>query len=212
MKRLLFLALVALLVLACLGLLASSALAWQAPWSPQPNSAYVIPLSEVFGGNICYYFDSNLNETDLYNPSGPVAIPSGYAVYIFWGFGSPIRGTIQNIPFDLPSSYAVSGDHGFSWSLSAAAALPMWTNVFNAGTGPAFNKENATIWERQWYDQLGTGALADGSYTGSTIETTTRPITDSSFTGDTWFKHAQKKPIKFFPGSATYTFAFTVGQ
>jgi hypothetical protein len=208
MKKLL---LVSVLAVALLGLLASPAFAYQATLTPQPNSAYVVPAQEWFGGNIVNFTDSTGNwSTDEFVPGGPVTIPSGYNVWILWGWGSPIRGTVQNIPSDLLSSFSVSGDNGYSWALSAAAAQPLWTDLYNAGTGPAFNKANASIWQRDWYVDL--GPLADGSYAGSTIQTYTRPVTDSTFTGDTWVKHAQQKPIKLAPGTSYYTFAFIVGQ
>jgi opacity protein-like surface antigen len=202
MKRLL---LVCVLAVALLALLAAPALAWQPPETMQPGNAYVGVMSEVFGN---YWYDLDASGTPVFH-DGTEAIPSGDHVWLSFGWGSPIRGTIQNFPSHGLYGLEVSGPEGYSWSISQAASKQQWSVLYNGGPGPAFNKASTTIWVRDWYVDL--GVLGVGTYSGKTTETYTRPVTDSSFMYDPWVKHEQQRPIKVPPGTNHYTFAFTMG-
>jgi hypothetical protein len=204
-KTLLVVALALLLAL----VVAAPAFAWQAPATPQPGNAYVIPSDQWFGANDWWEIDANGAATD--HRGNVDAIPAEYNVWIAFGWASPIRGTIQNIPFTYLNAFTISDASGnVVWSMPAAVAQSYWSIVYNVGKHPAFNKADATYWERDWYVEL--PPLAAGSYTGSTVQTYTRIITDSSFAGHNWSKHAQQRPLKVAPGTFTDSFAFTVGS
>jgi hypothetical protein len=187
---------------------AAPALAWQAPMPPEPGNAYVVPSDQWFGDN---YWWEMLPNGDFKDHWGNVdAIPADYDVWITFGWASPIRGTIQNIPFTLLHAFTISDANGeVVWSMSAAVARSYWSILYNMGKLPAFNKASATYWARDWFVEL--PPLAAGSYSGSTVQTWTRIVTDSSFMGETWSKHAQQRPLHLTPGTHTDSFAFTVG-
>ena len=103
----------------------------------------------------------------------------------------------------IPSSYltaiTVKDAQGHNvLRVPCSEAKSLWTVVYNAGTIPAFNKAEASGWDRDWYVKL--PKLPAGTYTGTNIQTYTRVITDSSFIGGEWSKHAQQRPIELLPG------------
>jgi hypothetical protein len=85
-------------------------------------------------------------------------------------------------------AFTLNGDTGYGWSMDAAASTQQWSVVYDGGTGPAFNKENANRWKRELCVT----------------------INNLSFYGDTWCKHARQKPVMMAAGTYPYTFAFSV--
>jgi hypothetical protein len=64
-------------------------------------------------------------------------------------------------------------------------------------------------WDRDWYVKLPT-PLEAGTYAGTNVQTYKRVITDSSFVGGEWAKHAQQRPLKLFPATMRDPFSFTI--
>ena len=206
-KTLLVVALALLLTLVA----AAPALAWQTPTPPEPGNAYVYPMAEAgYGLHLWWEVDAAGLEIDHWGNTD--AIPAAYNIWVVFGWASPIRGTVQNLPrtllYDSTIKDVTTGD--VVWPTSALDFQSYWTILYRYPDNiPAFNKASAPCWERDWYVEL--PSLDSGSYSGSMTETVTRVVTDSSFIGETWSKHAQQRPLKARPGTTTYTFAFTVG-
>ena len=203
MKRIaIVMALALLLTLA----VAAPALGYQAHKVPEPGEAYIFPMSEFYGANIWWEVDADDNYIEHLADVTP--IPADYPIYICFGWVSPIRGTVVTLPrTDLYAFSLLDAAGDEVWSISATAAKAKWSVVYKSDDAPAFNKESATVWARDWYQQVD---LPAGTYTGTTMETVRRMITDSSFAGLEWSKHAQQRPLKVAPGHYVYTFAFTV--
>ena len=186
--------------------MAAPALAWQSHKPPTPGEAYVFPMSEYYGANVWWEVDADGNSIE--HLADVIPIPPDYPIFVCFGWVSPIRGTVVGLPNTDFYAFSLKDAGGNEvWSMSGADAQAKWSVVYNVGTLAAFNKESATGWGRDWYVQLDLDA---GSYSGTTVETVRRVITDSSFTDVTWAKHLQQRPIKFRPGQYPTTFAFTV--
>ena len=207
MKRLL---LFAVLVAACVGLLAAPAFAYYQP--AQPENAYVLPFGFVGDDGILYTYWTDLDPIsgeEVWHDSTE-AIPKEATVWLAMTLVSPIRGTVRNFPQTDLYALSLSGPEGYAWSISGAASRAVWSPIYLYGVMPAFNKAEATYWARDWWQKL--GVLSSGVYTGTTTERVTRLITDSSFMGDEWAKHAQQRPYKLPPGTYQYDFSFTVAE
>lgn len=208
MKRFL---LMLVLAVACLGLLASPAFAWYQPM--QPGNAYVYPFGTMGDDGIVYTYWGELdpiNGEEVWHDQTE-AIPKDDTVWLMFGWTSPIRGTIQNLPRIDRFAFSLSGPEGYAFSISGAASRAVWSPVYLFGVFPAFNKAEATYWGRDWWQKL--SVLSSGVYTGTTSETVTRMITDSTFGSDEWVRHAQQRPYKIPPGTYQYDdFSFTVAD
>jgi hypothetical protein len=193
MKRFLFLALVALFAAACLGLLATSALAYQAPLTNAPTTAYI----QLEDGSVWW---------DISGTTHDGAIPAGWDVVLWSGWYAPTRGQVQEAPNSWLIVCQVSGP-GLDLVVSPADSLQRWSTMYSF-PGSAFNKANATIWGRDWYVDL--GRSLHGSYGGVVTETLRHTVNDLSFYGDVWSRHAQQKPVKISAGTTDFPLSFSV--
>lgn len=205
MKRLLFLALVALLVVACLGLLASSALAYY--WTPQPGEAYVptVVPSEW------WYVNTPGGEQQYQDSSVTPISRSSYTLYLYFGWGNVPLGTIQSLPNTLFVSVTLTRDDGSTaWSISGAASKAAWSPAYVAGTGPDWNKANVDYWAREWrvaVTQPDGTSLAVGHYTGTFTIWSNQSLVD--FTGTSANGHSPAMDNKP-KGPSSVTFSFSV--
>jgi opacity protein-like surface antigen len=156
MKRLI---LACVLAVALMAVLAALALAYQDPETMQPGNAYVGAFSEVFGN---YWWSVDATGTPDFR-EGTEAISSGYDVWLCFGWGSPIRGTIQNLPAHGLYALDVSGPEGYRWSISEAQSKAKWSTLYDGGLGAAFNKPSTTRRVRDWYVELGVLDAGDHS-------------------------------------------------
>lgn len=208
MKKVLLLA---VLVVACLCLSATPALAapasaYQAPISLQPDTAYLIP-------NAAYWFyidkSGNWNEYD-----GSTTIPDSFPMYMYFGWAFPTRGTATSLPVSMLNAITLTDDTGgnLAWSTSYPASAAQWSWVYDMGPlGPSFNKANPDYWGRDWYVEL--PRLADGSYTSVLTVTIAHPIVVQTYVVPLpWARHVQQTPIHFTAPWAPMQFSFTVGH
>jgi hypothetical protein len=189
--------------------MAAPALAYQPTMEPSPGNAYVLPSALWYGADDWWEVDAAGNFID--HLGGTDAIPADYDVWIVFGWITPIRGQAVTIPSSYLTAITVKDAQNHKvLQVSTSEAKGLWTVVYNPGAMPAFNKAEAPGWQRDWYVKL--PELAAGTYTGTNVQIYTRIITDSSFDGTEWAKHAQQRPLKNFPETVTDSFSFTIAQ
>lgn len=205
MKKMLFIQGIAVLFAV---VMAAPALAYQQPVAPSPGNAYVLPSAVWYGADDWWEVDAAGAFIDHFDGA---AIPADYDVWICFGWITPIHGQAVTLPSSYLTAITVKDAQNHNvLRVPASEAKSLWTVVYNAGTMPAFNKAEATGWDRDWYVKL--PELAAGTYTGTNVQTYTRIITDSSFDGIEWAKHAQQRPLKVLPGTVTDPFSFTIAD
>jgi hypothetical protein len=205
-KKMLFILGIAVLLAV---VLAAPALAYQPTMGLSPGNAYVVPSAVWFGADDWWEVDAGGNYIDHWG--GTDAIPAGYDVWIVFGWITPIRGQAVTTPSAYLTAVTVKDEQNrIVLRVPSTEAKGLWSVVYNAGAVAAFNKAETPGWERDWYVKL--PELAAGTYTGTDVQTYTRIITDSSFVGGEWLKHAQQRPLKVFPAIVTDPFSFTIAK
>jgi hypothetical protein len=138
MKRLLFLAVLAVVVIACLGLLASPAFAGKsAPIFRPPTNVPILGMD--WGGS--WMVNSGVNNDpaqDLtwYDANDPTdlqywaPLPLNTSVIGWIGWTGSIYGQIANVPHQAAISIEVSGPGGFDQQFSPAQTAADWTGPF----------------------------------------------------------------------------------